>query len=188
MVGVPKLPNLEGCSSEQLGKLLQEIKTASDSARQKEEQFAEKLQSFLSDHGVTEDQALESIKLLKKKRSITTGTNKGTQENTGSSKKARSKPKYVHPDKSKVTWCGEGKKPEWLQKFIDQGRSEDEFLIKPKDKTAKPKPTAETSSTEETDVESSTPTVVDGDVNVLKDDEDDINASKDDEDDAESTP
>lgn len=42
---------------------------------------------------------------------------------------APTKPKYRHPDNHDLTWTGHGRKPRWLQGFLDAGRNVDDFLI-----------------------------------------------------------
>ena len=38
-------------------------------------------------------------------------------------------PKYRHPDFSDLTWTGTGRKPKWIAKMIEDGRSLEEFAI-----------------------------------------------------------
>lgn len=41
-------------------------------------------------------------------------------------KRAKATPSYINPDTGE-TWAGRGRKPRWLQKFLDAGRTLDEF-------------------------------------------------------------
>lgn len=39
-------------------------------------------------------------------------------------------PKYRNPEDATMTWTGRGRKPLWVQKALDEGKSLDELLIK----------------------------------------------------------
>ncbi|MCO6384923.1 H-NS family nucleoid-associated regulatory protein [Oceanicola sp. 502str15] len=43
--------------------------------------------------------------------------------------RARSKPKYRHPENSAVTWSGRGRQPRWIKEALEAGKSLDDFLI-----------------------------------------------------------
>ena len=45
-------------------------------------------------------------------------------------------PKYRDPHNEVNTWAGRGKKPAWLQKYIEQGQALDDFLIMKPSKAA----------------------------------------------------
>ena len=36
---------------------------------------------------------------------------------------------YRHPENPRLTWGGRGRKPGWLQEFVDQGRDVEEFRV-----------------------------------------------------------
>ncbi len=43
--------------------------------------------------------------------------------------KKKKPPKYRNPDNAKQAWVGHGRKPSWLQEFLDDGRELEDFLI-----------------------------------------------------------
>lgn len=43
--------------------------------------------------------------------------------------KKKSPPKYRHPENPELTWTGRGRRPQWLQDQMDQGRSKEDFEI-----------------------------------------------------------
>ncbi|SFQ25136.1 H-NS histone family protein [Tranquillimonas alkanivorans] len=49
----------------------------------------------------------------------------------GAPPKARRKnpPKYQNPEDPSQTWTGRGRRPQWLQDALDQGRQVEDFLI-----------------------------------------------------------
>ncbi len=41
----------------------------------------------------------------------------------------KAKPKFRNPDNPSETWSGRGKMPRWLARFVEAGRSRDEFKV-----------------------------------------------------------
>ena len=56
-------------------------------------------------------------------------------ELVGGGRKSRGKkrgtvrPKYCHPDDPSSTWTGRGRKPKWVEKQLDAGKSLEDLLI-----------------------------------------------------------
>jgi len=44
-------------------------------------------------------------------------------------KRGTVRPKYCHPDDSSRTWTGRGRKPKWVEKQLDAGKSLEDLLI-----------------------------------------------------------
>lgn len=47
----------------------------------------------------------------------------------GRAPKASKNVKYRDPADSSRTWSGRGRKPRWIEEYINQGRNMDEFLV-----------------------------------------------------------
>ena len=48
----------------------------------------------------------------------------------GNQRPGKLQPKYANPGNPEQTWSGMGRKPEWFRRYIDNGGSERDMLIK----------------------------------------------------------
>lgn len=77
-------------------------------------------------HGIDRSEIAESLGLTvaePKKR-------KARAEKGAVEKKAKGAPKYRSSIEPSLTWTGKGRKPAWIQTYVDNGGDLDEWLIK----------------------------------------------------------
>lgn len=85
-----------------------------------------KMQRLAADHGMSLDDVLgkgeaPAAKAPRKARA--------KSERPVKAKKITVAPKYRNPDDASMTWTGRGRKPLWVQKFLDEGRSLNDLAI-----------------------------------------------------------
>jgi len=101
--------NLSNLSSAELESLIEDAKKELVVRRETEKQEAIKqIHSIAAQTGFSLEELLAS-KAVRKKRKV--------------------KPKYCDPDDPTNTWTGRGRKPRWLAKALDEGKSLEDFLI-----------------------------------------------------------
>ncbi len=104
------IPNVKGFSDKDLGKLLDSV-----NAEMKRRQADKKTDTMSKIQALAKDAGLS--------------VNFGKDAAVPKKKTAKVKAKYRHPEDSKMTWSGRGRKPNWLQQLIEQGNSIDDYLI-----------------------------------------------------------
>lgn len=87
------------------------------------------LQEQLADHiEARKDQQLDEVR--SKIEALAAANHMSIEElQTLMGQKKKKPPKYHNPDNTKQIWVGNGRKPKWLQEFLDDGRNLEEFLI-----------------------------------------------------------
>ncbi len=104
------IPNVKSFSDKDLAKLLDSVNTEMKKRQSdKKTDTITKIQALAQDAGIS--------------------VNFGKDAAMPKKKTSKVKAKYRHPDDSKVTWSGRGRKPNWLQQLVEQGSSIDDFLI-----------------------------------------------------------
>ena len=77
------------------------------------------------------DRAQAELKAIKDRETAILALLNGDAPPMTEEPKARApgKPKYRHPDNPDTTWTGRGKKPEWMQTWIADGKDPNDLLI-----------------------------------------------------------
>ncbi len=101
-----------------------ELKKRDDTARR---DLLKKMQRLAAEHGLSLEDVVGKGGSLpaepKKPRAAAAAKPKAK-------KKIVVAPKYRNPDDASMTWTGRGRKPLWVQKCLDDGKTLDELLIK----------------------------------------------------------
>lgn len=94
-------------------------------AKQAARDAAQQVKRIMSDYNVTFEQLEQEL------RKPAAGARKKVARKKVSARRTTAKvaPKYRHPDDSKLTWAGRGRKPKWLEAELAAGRSIDDFAI-----------------------------------------------------------
>lgn len=113
-------------SVSELRKLLRrvegEIKRREDFAKR---DLLKKMQRLAADHGMSLDEVVgKAERPAKAPRNATPKPARAAK-----AKKATVAPKYSNPDDGSMTWTGRGRKPLWVQKALEEGKSLDDLLI-----------------------------------------------------------
>jgi len=70
-----------------------------------------------------------TLRQLVGKSAKKTATPKGNGDGELAPPKKSGPPIYFHPANSKKSWTGKGRKPKWVQHFLDQGKQLDDLKI-----------------------------------------------------------
>jgi len=100
-----------------------ELKKRDDTAKR---DLLKKMQRLAADHGLSLEDVVgkgSAPSEPKKPRAVAAAKPKAK-------KKIIVAPKYRNPDDASMTWTGRGRKPLWVQKWLDDGKAVDELLIK----------------------------------------------------------
>ncbi|MCB1957291.1 MAG: H-NS histone family protein [Rhodocyclaceae bacterium] len=98
-----------------------EIKKRDDTAKR---DLLKKMQKLAAEHGMSIDDVVgktPTAPIERKPRTKAAAKPKG--------KKSVVAPKYRNPDDATMTWTGRGRKPLWVQKCLDEGKTLDNLLI-----------------------------------------------------------
>ncbi len=98
-----------------------EIKKRDESAKR---DLLKKMQKLAAEHGLSIDDVVgqpAAAPSPRKPRAKAATKPKG--------KKSVVAPKYRNPDDASMTWTGRGRKPLWVQKCLDEGKSLESLLI-----------------------------------------------------------
>lgn len=113
-------------SVSELRKLLRrvegEIKRREDTAKR---DLLKKMQRLAADHGMSLDDVVgRAERPAKAPRNATPKPARAAKP-----KKITVAPKYSNPDDASMTWTGRGRKPLWVQKALEEGKSLQDLLI-----------------------------------------------------------
>ncbi|MCB1909927.1 MAG: H-NS histone family protein [Rhodocyclaceae bacterium] len=100
-----------------------ELKKRDDSAKR---DLLKKMQRLAAEHGLSIDDVVGKTAAPSKPRSPSAAKSAGKPKG----KKIVVAPKYRNPDDASMTWTGRGRKPLWVQKWLDDGKVVDELLIR----------------------------------------------------------
>jgi len=104
-------------------KIEAELKKRDDTAKR---DLLKKMQRLAAEHGLSLEEVVG--------KGGTTTEPKKPRASAAAKPKAKKKivvpPKYRNPDDSAMTWTGRGRKPLWVQKWLDDGKSLEDLLIK----------------------------------------------------------
>ncbi|MCB1887254.1 MAG: H-NS histone family protein [Rhodocyclaceae bacterium] len=98
-----------------------EIKKRDETAKR---DLLKKMHKLAAEHGLSIDDVVgkgASVPAERKPRRKAAAKPKG--------KKSVVPPKYRNPDDASMTWTGRGRKPLWVQKCLDEGKSLESLLI-----------------------------------------------------------
>ncbi|MCB1916975.1 MAG: H-NS histone family protein [Rhodocyclaceae bacterium] len=98
-----------------------ELKKRDDSAKR---DLLKKMQRLAAEHGLSLDDVVGKAAAPGTPRK-TAGKGAGKPK----TKKIVVAPKYRNPDDASMTWTGRGRKPLWVQKWLDDGKAIEELLI-----------------------------------------------------------
>lgn len=98
-----------------------ELKKRDESAKR---DLLKKMQRLAAEHGLSLDDVVGAPAPQAKPRNATA---KAPAKPKG--KKIVVAPKYRNPDDASMTWTGRGRKPLWVQKCLDEGKSLESLLI-----------------------------------------------------------
>ena len=109
--------------------IMQEIaKLEREAAKARNEEIKgviQHIKKLMAEHGITlADLRGPGRKPRKGKRAKAT-----TKASAKKGRKTKVKAKYRSPENSKLTWSGRGRKPKWVQEWIDAGQSVEDLRI-----------------------------------------------------------
>ncbi|GAA3910931.1 H-NS histone family protein [Litoribacillus peritrichatus] len=103
--------NFNDYSLEDLKALQNDLeKTIKDKAKEAKKTALQQIHNIANEHGLDLDDVLDGLK-------------------NPSKKKSKVAPKYQNPDNSAETWTGRGRKPKWVEKALNSGKSLDDISI-----------------------------------------------------------